>query len=109
MTIDEAIENYKKDNQFYNDEFEPYLAEEYKQLVEWLEELKTLREKAKGDKWYQQGRADATEECCKQISEQVKYWDSCAKAVEKGSNEYKIFIALAKNFDEIAKQLKDSK
>ena len=57
---------------------------------------------------YEQGRADAIEECCKQISERVKYWDNCAKAVEKGSNEYKIFISLAKNFDELQEQLKES-
>ena len=36
------------------------------------------------------GRADAIDEVCKQISERVEYWDSCAKAMEKGSNEYKI-------------------
>lgn len=52
-------------------------------------------------------RADAIEEVCKQISERVEYWDSCAKAMEKGSNEYKIFISLAKNFDEFAEQLKE--
>ena len=59
--------------------------------------------------WEKQIRADAIGECCKQISERVKYWDNCAKAVEKGSNEYKIFISLAKNFDELQEQLKEQK
>jgi len=58
---------------------------------------------------YQKGRADKLSEVCKQISERVEYWDSCAKAMEKGSNEYKIFISLAKNFDELAEQLKEKK
>lgn len=43
MTIDEAIENYKKDSKFFNDEFEPHLAKEYKQVAEWLERLKFLQ------------------------------------------------------------------
>ena len=32
-------------SQFYNDKFEPYLAEEYKQIAEWLEELKDYIDK----------------------------------------------------------------
>ena len=73
--IDEAIEIIKKHNNCNNETAKNCLANECEvcehnydgaefrkilmQIPEWLEELKALREKAKGDKWYQQGRADA--------------------------------------------------
>lgn len=52
-----------------------------------------------------QVRADAIEEVCKQISERVEYWEQCANAVEKESNEYKIFVSLQKNFSDLAEQM----
>ena len=42
--------------------------EEYlkvKSYIDLLLEVRTLREKAKGDKWYQQGRTDVIDECKK--------------------------------------------
>ena len=57
------------------------------------------------DRGYEKGRADAIDEVCKQISERVVYWEQCANAVEKESNEYKIFVSLQKNFSDLAEQM----
>lgn len=73
---------------------------EYGQCNITLEEFEFLKK---------QISAEVIEECFKQISERVNYWVSCANAVDKGSNEYKIFISLAKNFEELLEQLKEQK
>ena len=55
--------------------------------------------------WEKQIKAEAIDEVCKQISERVVYWEQCANAVEKESNEYKIFVSLQKNFSDLAEQM----
>lgn len=74
MTIDEAIENYKKDSQFYNNEFEPQLEEEYKQLVEWLEELKAMRKLDKTN--FSDGYNKAIDDCIFAIEKDKSLFDN---------------------------------
>lgn len=75
-------------------------------------EIEVIENEVSGVKWKidttkhdKQIRNDAIEEVCKQISERVEYWEQCANAVEKESNEYKIFVSLQKNFSDLAEQM----
>lgn len=41
------------------------------------------------------------QQICEQIDNRIKYWSECERAVEKGSNEWKIFNSLTKNFNDL--------
>lgn len=114
MTIDEAIQDFKQ----LEYEFEHYMCdtedkkenlmkyqkewEYYKQLAEWLEELKTYKEKEfdvlrqDGQLLYKQGIIDGYSMAINKFVEQIK-------------EVYPFTILELEQFEEIAEQLKKGK
>ena len=110
MTIDEAIANARKkakeirENIIDGDNLEPYesycitmadkSAEEHKQLAEWLEELKQLRNRTKTGHWIdysEEGFVECSEcgastNCDGNINE-LHFCFSCGARMNKGGRE----------------------